>query len=101
MENIDNITNRSLDSSYSKSNKIKNLCSSFSNNKNTIESNNSIENSRNNNMNIKTIDNKPNILNIRYKQNKSRNYKLNKPMSVKGRCYYDELRKLQIKILKK
>ena len=101
MENIDNITNRSLDSSYSKSNKIKNLCSSFSNNKNTIESNNSIENSRNNNMNIKTIDNKPNILNIRYKHNKSRNYKLNKPMSVKGRCYYDELRKLQIKILKK
>ena len=28
-------------------------------------------------------------------------YKFNKPMIVKGRNYYDEIRRLQIKILKK
>ena len=101
MENIDSITNRSINSSYSKSCKLNNLQSSNINNKNTIESNNSIEDLRNNNMSGKNINYKPDNLKIIYNPLKSRNNRFNQTMSIKGRCYYDEFRKLQIKILKK
>jgi len=97
MENINYKKNRSLNNSQRCNNKLKNLQSSF--NINTIESNNSDENLKNN---FKKKNKKFNNIMISYNPIRSRNYyKFNKPMIVKGRNYYDEIRRLQIKILKK
>ena len=97
MENINYKKNRSLNNSQRCNNKLKNLQSSF--NINTIESNNSDENLKNN---FKKKNKKFNNIMISYNPIRSGNYyKFNKPMIVKGRNYYDEIRRLQIKILKK
>ena len=101
-EDLDSKINKSFNDSFIKNNKT--LI-----NKKTLNSNCSIddftENSKNNTINNRNTINKNNLpLSIRQFKSKSlktKKIKLKHPIFFKGRCHYDELRKLQIKILKK
>lgn len=101
MENLDK--NKSVNDSTSK----------YYNNKSfrtKVYLNKTIFNDDTNNT-ISSIDNYFQDVNKKYKPINVKNYKstsiklrhkiLNKDKNVKGRCYYDQLRQLQIKILKK
>ncbi len=103
-EDLDSKINKSFNDSFIKNNKtVKHK--KFLNSTCSIED--SIETSKNNNtINNNEIQINKNSLpltirNYKSKSLKKKKLKLNKPFFFRGRCHYDELRKLQIKILKK
>ena len=106
-EDLDSKINKSFNESFIKNNKTKKV-----KHKNILNSTcsieDSIETSKNNNNTINNNEIQINknslpltIRNYKSKSLKKKKLKLNKPFFFKGRCHYDELRKLQIKILKK